>query len=445
MTYNEDIDQQIDDYSELFDLYIEHSRLPETYADDPISQYLASQLDIHKQYLPDNDYKEALRQNLLNFFRSILPTLLEFQQVHTAETELLQEFFESDNDRRRQLWLKVKSWLTFYYTKEQFNTEGYEQLLNDADTPAERILNAMEENWKEVSAAKLRRKQLSLLRGNGPNKQLVIGVGQNDYRRRKKISNTFYKYPVLKEIVQQLGRERETITQDTDMTITVNEPVLLRHANTRQEIDGTTVGNDLSSLLPFEYALIDEPIFYKRFANKELLQYSSLPPIINKLKTFHTLLPEPRMEKGPIILAIDTSSSMEGKPAEIAKSLTLQTIEIVRKEKRKCFLIAFSVREQHIELSRPSQFRKVEQFFSTTFTGGTDGEQMFAEALKTLDTDNFTMADILIISDFHFSFPKPDTWKRIKEEQKKGTRFYGLSIDNEVGSYEYVLDKYWTI
>lgn len=445
MTYNEDIDQQIDDYSELFDLYIEHSRLPETYADDPISQYLASQLDIHKQYLPDNDYKEALRQNLLNFFRSILPTLLEFQQVHTAETELLQEFFESDNNKRRQLWLKVKSWLTFYYTKEQFNTEGYEQLLNDADTPAERILNAMEENWKEASAAKLRRKQLSLLRGNGPNKQLVIGVGQNDYRRRKKISNTFYKYPALKEIVQQLGRERETVTQDTDMTITVNEPVLLRHANTRQEIDGTTVGNDLSSLLPFEYALIDEQIFYKRFANKELLQYSSLPPIINKLKTFHTLLPEPRMEKGPIILAIDTSSSMEGKPAEIAKSLTLQTIEIVRKEKRKCFLIAFSVREQHIELSRPSQFRKVEQFFSTTFTGGTDGEQMFAEALKTLDTDNFTMADILIISDFHFSLPKPDTWKRIKEEQKKGTRFYGLSIGNGVGSYEYVLDKYWTI
>lgn len=445
MTYNEDIDQQIDDYSELFDLYIEHSRLPETYADDPISQYLASQLDIHKQYLPDNDYKEALRQNLLNFFRSILPTLLEFQQVHTAETELLQEFFESDNNKRRQLWLKVKSWLTFYYTKEQFNTEGYEQLLNDADTPAERILNAMEENWKEASAAKLRRKQLSLLRGNGPNKQLVIGVGQNDYRRRKKISNTFYKYPVLKGIVQQLGREREIETQDTDMTITVNEPVLLRHANTRQEIDGTTVGNDLSSLLPFEYALIDEPIFYKRFANKELLQYSSLPPINNKLKTFHTLLPEPRMEKGPIILAIDTSSSMEGKPAEIAKSLTLQTIEIVRKEKRKCFLIAFSVREQHIELSRPSQFRKVEQFFSTTFTGGTDGEQMFAEALKTLDTDNFTMADILIISDFHFSLPKPDTWKRIKEEQKKGTRFYGLSIGNGVGSYEYVLDKYWTI
>lgn len=445
MTYNEDIDQQIDDYSELFDLYIEHSRLPETYADDPISQYLASQLDIHKQYLPDNDYKEALRQNLLNFFRSILPTLLEFQQVHTAETELLQEFFESDNNKRRQLWLKVKSWLTFYYTKEQFNTEGYEQLLNDADTPAERILNAMEENWKEASAAKLRRKQLSLLRGNGPNKQLVIGVGQNDYRRRKKISNTFYKYPVLKEIVQQLGREREIETQDTDMTITVNEPVLLRHANTRQEIDGTTVGNDLSSLLPFEYALIDEPIFYKRFSNKELLQYSSLPPIINKLKTFHTFLPEPRMEKGPIILAIDTSSSMEGKPAEIAKSLTLQTIEIVRKEKRKCFLIAFSVREQHIELSRPSQFRKVEQFFSTTFTGGTDGEQMFAEALKTLDTDNFTMADILIISDFHFSLPKPDTWKRIKEEQKKGTRFYGLSIGNGVGSYEYVLDKYWTI
>ena len=291
----------------------------------------------------------------------------------------------------------------------------------------------------------MRRKQLGLLRGSGPNKQIFIGVGQNDYRQRRKISNTFYKYPILTEIVRQIGREHETDTEDVDTTVIVNEPLLLRHANTRQEIDGTTVGNDLSSLLPYEYALIDEPVFYKRFANKELQQYSSLPPIINKLKTFQTLLPQPRMGKGPVILAIDTSGSMEGKPLEIAKSLTFQIIDIVKKEKRKCFLIAFSVREQHIELSRPSQFHKVEQFFSSTFSGGTNGEQMLAEALNTLGTDNFSMAHILIISVFCFTLPKPATWKRIKEEQKKGTRFYGLSIGNGVGSYEYVLDKYWTI
>ena len=52
---------------------------------------------------------------------------------------------------------------------------------------------------------------------------------------------------------------------------------------------------------------------------------------------------EPRLEKGPIIVSIDTSGSMCGRPIELATCLLRQLLQMAKKQKRKCFLISFSV------------------------------------------------------------------------------------------------------
>lgn len=148
---------------------------------------------------------------------------------------------------------------------------------------------------------------------------------------------------------------------------------------------------------------------------------------------------------GPVILAIDTSGSMSGKPLEISKALLTRIMYLARKQKRKCFLITFSVRAKYLEITSPGQYSKVEEFFSGRFTGGTDGEEMFAAALKALQKGCFAMADVLIISDFQFPLPKPETTKSILTEQAKGTRFYGLCIGRYIGGYSKVLDKFWKI
>ena len=55
------------------------------------------------------------------------------------------------------------------------------------------------------------------------------------------------------------------------------------------------------------------------------------------------------------------------------------------------------------------------------------------------------MADALIISDFQFPYPFPDTRKSILKEQAKGIRFYGLQIGSSHNGYKSLLDEVWKI
>ena len=107
-------------------------------------------------------------------------------------------------------------------------------------------------------------------------------------------------------------------------------------------------------------------------------------------------------------------------------------------------LISFAVRAQTLDLSKPSNFLKIESFFEKRYTGGTDGEEMLNKIIEQLQTSQYAMADALIVSDFEFDLPAETTMKKIKEEQNKGTRFYGLRIDG-TSDYDNVLDKVWKI
>lgn len=66
---------------------------------------------------------------------------------------------------------------------------------------------------------------------------------------------------------------------------------------------------------------------------------------------------------------------------------------------------------------------------------------MIKNALKMLNTDNYSMADVLIISDFYFPNPRSKTRELMEIEHNKGTRFYGLQIESTVSGYDDVLDK----
>lgn len=95
--------------------------------------------------------------------------------------------------------------------------------------------------------------------------------------------------------------------------------------------------------------------------------------------------------------------------------------------------------------SKPGHWRKLKDFLKKTFTGGTNGEQMIHDILKTLKSKDYSMADALIISDFDFPYPLPRTQKEIFTEQAKGTRFFGLQIGEGYNEYVHLLDKTWVI
>ena len=449
MNYNPDIDRQLDDYSACFDLYMEQGKLPPEYNDDPIADYMKEQMDFFHRYWTDEDVMELLREGLLDFFRRILPDFLQIQESFRQEIAMMERFFSADVDTKRAQWPKVESWLSFRYAPGEFNVKGYARQFGTGNKTNGQIFEAMKANWQQAAEQKKLHQQQSLLYDNPLSRQQNvkhrIGIGRKDYEERKKIKQVVFRYPQLAEIIRRIGREQEADDEEQDITLSSPVPILLKHARTRQEIDGVTTGNNLSALLPLEYALMDEPVFYKKYVSKELQQFASKPPTDSRVKTEKATERKPRLDKGPIILAIDTSGSMYGEPLEIAHSLLMQIVTIARRQRRSCFLITFSVRARFLDVARPSQFRQVERFFNQRFTGGTCGEEMLQAAFKALEGKTYSMADVLIISDFEFDLPLTATARRLKQEQAKGTRFYGLRIGRYKSGYENVLDKMWTI
>ncbi len=118
---------------------------------------------------------------------------------------------------------------------------------------------------------------------------------------------------------------------------------------------------------------------------------------------------------------------------------------MAKKQRRPCFLISFSVRSKSIDLANPRNWGKLDNFLKNSFSVGTDGEQMLAEAIKVLQTGTFEMADVLIISDFKFPIPLKQTQSKIEQNRVLGTRFYGLKIGRSSDRYDKILDKLWVI
>lgn len=277
----------------------------------------------------------------------------------------------------------------------------------------------------------------------------VKEAGKEDYEVINKTKQIFFKYPVLKEIMTLIGREKEENKEERDETITKFLPFLVSTNQSLEDIDGIRNGNDIRTIVPSELSFLfdkeAEVLFYQKFASKQLQLFSSKPPVLNREKKKIQKKKQPRLIEGPIIVCIDTSGSMSGKPEQIVKSLLVQILQMAKMKKRKCFLITYAVRSKTLEVSKSQHWREVKNFLKNEFTGGTDGEMMFNDALMALNSQTYSMADVLVISDFCFSYPTESTEHKIKEEQQKGTKFYGIRIGKESKIYDKLFDRRWKI
>lgn len=87
----------------------------------------------------------------------------------------------------------------------------------------------------------------------------------------------------------------------------------------------------------------------------------------------------------------------------------------------------------------------MKDFLDHGFSGGTNGEEMLKIALRVLETETYSLADILIISDFKFSKPIKNTIDKMCEERAMGVRFYGLQIGTASREYDKILDRIWKV
>ena len=172
-----------------------------------------------------------------------------------------------------------------------------------------------------------------------------------DFENIRKIVKLQKEYPELLKVANRMGRIADD-EGSKQVYVTEGSVYKLAHSQ-KSDILGVTIGNDLNALLPSE-------LLY--YADSELQDVFMLKYFTQKLQTFRykseIMQPSRRLEakpavlKGPMIVCLDTSGSMTGKPERMANSLLIKLIEIAELQNRECFLITFSVSTKTIDIRR---------------------------------------------------------------------------------------------
>ena len=450
MTNEDSISQKLALYDEAFDIYMDRGKMPETLPpDDLLMRFMQQSINDNPQLeTQDPVWKDLMKEEILKFIEAMLKLFQPVEKSYQKEKEFIRVFSNGKIEKKRELWHKAYSTIKQQYTPEEVNIEGYIQQFQNTDP--EYVFGPLGNDWDAACDKRLKEYEASTIEKYQKYwEQSVREFAQKDYQERKQIEKMYYSYPQMVEIVKIMGREQPQREDEKDDTIRRYLPLLPSPPTPAIEVEEITNGNNLQHLLPIETAILadhqTESLFYYKYAMSQLQLFANKPKMESRMKVEQSKKKEPRLEKGPIIVSIDTSGSMCGRPIELATCLLRQLLQMAKKQKRKCFLISFSVRAQCIDLSKPGSWKKLESFLSDYYSGGTDGNEMLKAGIKMLNTEKYAMADMLIISDFIFDPPNDRVSQFMQEERQKGTRFYGLQIGRESHVYDTILDKVWQI
>lgn len=263
---------------------------------------------------------------------------------------------------------------------------------------------------------------------------------------------------VLMDICDILGKSKQEETETYKEKIT--ELVSYSYTQTmptkryKEEISGVKLGNDLENLLPQEFALLNDPdleIFFDlKFVENRLFCFEKHGYISYAQEKWREIEREIEKErskeideqKGPIIICVDTSGSMNGNPEIVAKALTLMLAARARKEKRACFLINFSSSVDTMDLSNSKGITLLNKFLEMSFGGGTDVCIALKEGLKQMEQNNYKKSDLIAISDGGFVMNNIEIQNKIKQKRKEENKFYLLDVDGNFGVKD-LFDKHW--
>lgn len=454
MTAQEYIDKKMEQYSEAFDFYMDVGTMPDNISpSDILGGYMQSVFDSNPQLTSQNPlWKELMKENLMRFLQTMLALFIPVEQDYRKQNMRITAFYRADAAGKQEMWQGVCTQIAECYSPHEVNLQGYIKQLEESRQSHEKesVFNSLTKDWHKANKERKERQEKEILEKHKKRWEIAVkDYGMTDYKRLKKVDDVYYHYPALQEIVRLIGREQPQDKEEKDEIKLKYQPILLSAHVSYEEIDRIAVGRDLSHMMPSEAALLADQatdiLFYQKYATDQLQLFANRPPMKAQKKEEHHRTEKPRLLMGPIIVGVDTSGSMSGKPEELARTLLLQLLRIAKRKKRKCFLITFSVRAKAIDLAHPSNWNKLHEFLMHGFSGGTDGEEMLGISLDTLQREEYAFADILIISDFYFPAPVKPTLDKMRIEHEKGTRFYGLQIGKHDCWYKEVLDKVWKV
>lgn len=193
----------------------------------------------------------------------------------------------------------------------------------------------------------------------------------------------------------------------------------------KSDITGITIGDNLSSLLPSETALLScpatQPAFYRNYVEKRLQIFASASSGNAPVKH----------QDGPVIICLDTSGSMRGEKVEIACTLTMAITIIAQRRKRDVLVVKYSDWHFLLKVTKLSRQRQdLEKFLSSYQGRGNAENELFRWLFKDIlpNEKAFETSDILCITDFGWEPLDDDTIKLIESIKREGMLLYGLNI-----------------
>ncbi len=263
--------------------------------------------------------------------------------------------------------------------------------------------------------------------------------------------------PQLKELIRTLGKMQISTDKETMPVMEqLFEPVKRLFEELKEiqsplapmETRGITRSDDISRMLPSELVFLGHPqlkmLWHARRAEKALLTYRVEGVLSEHVLTEKDILEskqqpgqKERLERGPIIVCLDTSGSMHGTPEMVAKALTLEAMRVAHKEKRACYLYAFSGPQQVIEHQLELTAQGLTEFMAfliQSFHGGTDIQAPLEKAVAKLATEEWKRADIMIVTDGEFPVPSNTVELINKTKEKNNLRVHGVLVGSSHSS-----------
>lgn len=205
------------------------------------------------------------------------------------------------------------------------------------------------------------------------------------------------------------------------------------------EYIGINYDNNLLKLLPSELASLHHPLlkklFYVKYAEKRLLTYSvegNKEKIAEKISINH--------KSGPIIICLDTSSSMNGLPEEISKSIVLFILKKALKIKKEIYLIAFGSIDELYEYKLTNEKNGLFQalsFLKKGFYGGTDFMTPLKRSFSLIDENSYKNSDILFISDGLGKISKTFLESINNKKEKNDTKIFSILLNEKNSPIEF--------
>ncbi len=321
---------------------------------------------------------------------------------------------------------------------------------------------------------------LALLQGLGDLHSLrwdqVRGLlARREWAEAQRISDALKQLPELAALIRRLGRaERAARPQALPPQLAEARqapPQGLKAVQTELPgapgaLRGIRLSDRIDAMLGCEAALLRHPVGRKlwraRRAEARLLTYDSSAVLIDwrpdplAPPRQATAPPQPEaLERGPIIVCLDTSGSMRGAPETIAKAVVLQAVRSAHAEQRGCLLISFGGPDELVERDlaggRASQgsaghgLAGLLDLMGQGFDGGTDLQAPIARAIARVHQARWSSADLLIVSDGEFGCTAAMLEALDAARADLGLRVQGVLVgDREtMGLMEVADDIFW--